>query len=285
MDTLQLELGTILKITAPPNDELHEKVFIIQFIDDKVIELLNIETLTPSVLNISNGQLSDETIETIELLDIPEEKGYAKQNGLIVGKWVDIHFGGDLPTILTGRIVNTENDSIEMELWNESKDHIFIDFAYKGIPKDLPIEEIVLRDAPESFKRTQPAVEEEEEEEQEGDLQESKSGEGEEERKEGDEQKTPATPQDDVAPETPRLDSPDAIPDENTPLVEDNREKLKEMLALADEIEFGEELGDLEIQVEVDETEKRYSLQTQLNDLLDDLLSTIPDKDRTQATL
>jgi hypothetical protein len=276
MDTLQLELGTILKIIAPPNEELHDQVFIIQFIDDRSIELLNTETLETSILNILNGQISDESVEVIELLDIPEEKGYSKQNGLITGKWLDIHFGGDLPTILTGRIVNTENDAIEMELWNESKDHIFIDFAYKGIPKELPIEEIVIREAPESFKRSQPVMEEEEEKKEALDSTPNDVT-SIEERKEGEPDREPIS--------APVVEPEDEIPGDDTPSLEDNREKLKEMLAIADEIEFGEDLGDLEIQVEVTDSEKRYSLQSQLNDLLDDLLSTIPDKERNQATL
>ena len=82
----------------------------------------------------------NESIESIVIKSRAEEEGYAKQNNLITGVWIDIYFGGDLPLTMTGKITNTMEDKIEITTFPEN-DVIFIDFAYKGLPDDLPIEE------------------------------------------------------------------------------------------------------------------------------------------------
>ena len=70
----------------------------------------------------------------------------------------------------------------------------------------------------------------------------------------------------------------------NIPNVNDEEEN-KQNIIEADNIIFGEELGEIKQEVEVEESEKRFGLTNQLNDLLDDLLSTIPTYKRTPKEL
>ena len=50
----------------------------------------------------------------------------------------------------------------------------------------------------------------------------------------------------------------------------------KEILLDADDIVFGEKLGAITQEVPVSESERRFGIETQSDDLLNDLLSTIP---------
>ena len=135
---LDLDLGQIIKIIAPINDNLHEKIFFIDYLDDKKITLINQKENKIIELNVSGNIITDESIESIEILYNPEEKGYTRQNNLIVGVSISIEFGGDVPMIINGEITNLENDMIEIEVF-PSKQKIYIDFKYQGIPKNLNI--------------------------------------------------------------------------------------------------------------------------------------------------
>ena len=95
-----LELGDIIKLHAPTNDILNNKVFIISYIDDNQIELNSSEFNV--MLDLIDNKLTDESISKITILYRNELKGFIKQNGLEIGTWIDIHFSGDLPTIVTG---------------------------------------------------------------------------------------------------------------------------------------------------------------------------------------
>ena len=100
-------------------------------------------------LNITeDGFFSDESIIGIHLLNRSEEKGYARQHNLLPKTWIDIHFGGEIPIIVTGEITNLEEDQIEITTYPEMKT-IYIDFAYQGIPIHMPIEKNLIRNKPE----------------------------------------------------------------------------------------------------------------------------------------
>ena len=136
---IDLELGDIVEIISPNNDEYHETTSFIYFINDKTILLKNVATLKEYQLNLKeDGTFSDESIEQIILLSRSEEKGFAKQNNLLPDTWINIHFEGDFPTIISGQISNLEEDMIEIITYPEMKT-IYIDFKYEGIPLDIPI--------------------------------------------------------------------------------------------------------------------------------------------------
>ena len=137
---LYLELGQVIQILAPANRDIHENIFLIEYLDDTLIKLINDKDLNKIEIQINNNQLTDETIEEIIILASPEEKGYARQNNLVPNKWISIEFGGDIPLFINGKITDLEEDAIEITTYDDKK--IYIDFGYKGIPLNLPINSI-----------------------------------------------------------------------------------------------------------------------------------------------
>jgi len=256
---LQLELGDIIKILAPDNTDINNKTFFIQYLDDTKVELIDIDDDNRIVLNITDGKLNDESIEQVEILSRAEQKGYARQNGLVPGTWISVHLGGDVPTVINGQVSSLEEDMIEISLW-PNKEKIYIDFGYKGIPENIPIESINPFTPPEKSPSPPPS----------------------EEGKE-------------VSPEFPEalslspgtdveLDIEEeglSPPPQAEPVIDIPQERRAQLFS-ADEVEFGEELEELDIFVDVPEEERRYSIEAQSNDLLNDLLSTIPAADRTK---
>ena len=132
-----LELGDIIEIYASNNNEFHEQTFYITFIDDDVMNLININNQKDSLVRFDeNGNIKDESIEKIVIISRSEEKGYARQNLLLPKTWIDIHFNGEIVEALTGEITNLEEDMIEVTRF-PNLDVFYIDFAYKGISEDL----------------------------------------------------------------------------------------------------------------------------------------------------
>ena len=155
--SLTIELGDIIQLIAPTHQEIHDRVFLVDYVSSRKIKLIDADSLERSVLKLdATGQLTDESITTIKLLSRADEKGYARQNNLVVSTWVDIRFGGDVPAIITGMITNLEEDMIEIRTYPEDE-MIYINFEYKGIPEDIPIEEINIRPPPAAISATEAA--------------------------------------------------------------------------------------------------------------------------------
>ena len=91
---------------APTNPDINNKIYFIDYLDDNLIQLIDTETNEDLIINKKNGILGDESIETINILSVPEQKGFARQNGLIVGRGISIQFDGDEPVIINGIISN-----------------------------------------------------------------------------------------------------------------------------------------------------------------------------------
>ena len=247
---ISLELGDIIRIKASSNDEIHDKIFLIIYLDENIVTIENDDTTVPIVLNLKKGTFQDESIENIELLSRSTEKGFSRQNGLVPGKWVSINFGGDLPITINGLITNLEDDMIELNTY-PSKDTLYINFDYKGIPLELPITSFHEIKAPMSSKE-EPEQETEEEDEEEVFNEEE---------------------------DFDIIDAQQFVPDEKI------NEELIQNIILGDEIIFGDDLGEIEEFVNVEDTEKRFSLIEQKTDLLDSLLSDVPNIERTTQLL
>ena len=264
---IYLQLGDIIQISAPTNPELNEQIFVIDFINDKKIYIKQPENSATITLNINeDGTLADESIDNIDILSRPEYRGYARQNGLLPNTWIDIHFAGDIP--ITGQITNLEEDMIEVEIVNEKdeKELIYIDFGYKGIPENIPIEEIVVRSMPEFLQK---------------EKEEEKLEEVREKSKQLNIDEFDGSDEDEDIPDY--LESPVDIPVDIP--VETIKTQIKDILLDADQIEFGPELAAITTEEEVPEEQKRYGIETQTNELLDDLLSSIPNTERTRSVL
>ena len=247
---LFLELGQIIKISAPTNLVLHENTYLIDYLDDNLIKLLNDKDFTEIQLTIKGKKLTDESIEQISVLANPEEKGYARQNGLIKDEWVSIEFGGDVPIFINGQITDLEEDSIEITTY-ETKKKLYIDFGYKGIPLDLPIINIKSFYPPDLQEHAQDA-----------------------------EQKllTPLEDEDDYDDSDEDLD---LILDSET--IEKNTEEL---FIEIDDIELvDEDVGEITEMIQVDEENKRFGIETQTQDILDELLAEYPTNQRTESVL
>jgi hypothetical protein len=262
--SIQLELGDIIEIFAPSNNDIHELTGLITYIDQNKIKLINSATGKLHVLNITeDGSLSDESITSIHLLNRSDEKGYARQFNLLPKTWIDIHFGGEIPAIITGEITNLEEDMIEITTFPEIKT-IYLNFGYKGLPENIPLERIVIRSKPDSLKNV-PSLAIVREEMEEGEIFEPENYQ-----------------QEDTATMdfTETGESIIKIPEDGK--TEENiRESLHNLYIDANAIIFGESLDAFEQVVEIPESQKRYSIEEQVNDMIDELLSTIPNSQRS----
>lgn len=150
---MHIELGDIIKINSPDLSQYHENIFLVTYIDNNNLQIKNIVTNSDFSLLIENNIIVETSILSIDILKKHQLKGFILQNELNIGSWLDIQFDVELPFILTGKIINTDEDMIEIQVFDNeiselSDDIIFIDFAYKGIPKELSIKEIILREKP-----------------------------------------------------------------------------------------------------------------------------------------
>ena len=139
---MHIELGDIIKINSPELIQYHENIFLVIYVDNNNLQIKNIVNNSEYTLLIENSILLETLIISIDILKKHNEKGFVLQNELVIGSWIDIQFDVELPFILTGKITNTDEDMIELQILDNitnelSDDVIFIDFAYKGIPKDL----------------------------------------------------------------------------------------------------------------------------------------------------
>ena len=251
---LELQLGDVISITNPVNDELNGQSFIIDYIDKTKAYLINTDTMNRIRVSITpEGVLGDGNITRISILSRDDTGSYARQNDLLPGKWINIYFGGDFPVIITGEITNLENDMIEVT--TVDGDVIYLNFDYKGIPENLPIEMIEIREKPtKQLSGEQEYVEQEEEE---------------------------AIPE--LAEERVFVDP--AKLQLNIP-VKNIKDQLREFIIKADQVKFGdEEFGPIVQYLDVSMKSQRYSIETQVSDLLDELLSTIPNAQRTPRVL
>ncbi len=245
---INIQLGDILEFNAPENEKLNQQQFYTKYIDTDKIKLINLDNQELITLKITDGQL-DPSIETINLIDRAEFPGYAKQYNLIPGIWIDLYFKtpDDTLFIITGKITNLEEDSISIETYPDGET-IYIDFAYKGIPEDLPLEKIIIRKEPTPKTST-----------------------------------TQEQPIDvgliPISQDEQDISFPEGIP------TLDVQAKLQEDLKEGDLIQLGEDLDELIMFVDVPESEKRYSIEKQTDDLLNELLSYIPNYKRTNAVL
>ena len=276
--SIPLMLGDIIKMHAPQNDVFHERSFIIDFINTHKIRLIDTDTLQLSVLNITDdGKLMDTTIREIDLLSRKDDLGYARQNKLLPGVWINIYFGGDVPSTLTGQITDLEEDMIEIKLY-PTQETIYINFAYSGIPEDIPIQLIELRKEPEKdlsqqeievdARLSRDSVIEEEDDAIDGTI-----GRKSEDLLQDAEQE--AVGEDDM------LQDIEGIPQQTVV------ESVQKHILDANDIVFniGEEFSPIMRYVDKDLSNVRYSIESQCNDLLDDLLSTIPNSERTHRVL
>ena len=220
----------------------------IEYIDPTKIRLINSETFEKTVLQISpDGLIGDGNITAIKVISSNPEKGYARQNDLLPGTWINIYFGGEIPTVITGEITNIEEDMIEIR--TTDGDTLFINFDYQGIPEDLPIETFEIRPAIKEVELGEIRVERELEE---GEVEEGEVEEG-------------------IGQEGTRVEQ---YPKKEV------KERVQRMMFDVDDLEFGD-IVKVEEYVTIDKDKYRYNIETQTNDMLEEMISGIPNAKRT----
>lgn len=270
--SIPLLLGDIIKIISPTNDILNDQTFIIDFINQERVVLINTSTLEPTTIQIQeDGLFGDGSVTDISLVYRNKEKGYARQNKLLPGVWINIYFGGDIPSIITGQITDLEEDMIEVKTSDDEL--IYINFNYSGIPEDIPIDLIEIRKPPDTTKS----------QEKQEILISPKDDEFDDEEKEEDEEIDYPSDFDKISSKSsPDIDfNIQSIPTSNV------KDELQKVLLEANDVifSFGEEFAPIEQFVEKDTAKVRYSIEAQCNDLLDEMLSTIPNSERTRRVL
>ena len=292
--SIPLFLGDIIKITAPTNEIFNDQTFLIDYIDKNKIILINTASLEKTMLRIqADGSLGDGTITLIDLIERNQYPGYARQNSLLPGIWVNIYFGGDVPAILTGEITNLEEDMIEIRTYPDDET-IYINFNYSGIPDDLPIEMFEIRAPPEKgAKKTKvskpsglvtESVVVEGVEETKGDEATAVAEKMESlERVGDDEDLDTETAQRNIAAEQADVDDTQYA---NIPLTS-VKDHIQQLILQGSDIVFNtdETLGQITQMIERADSKTRYSIQAQCDDLLDEMLSTIPNSQRTKNVL
>jgi hypothetical protein len=258
-----IELGDVIQIYAETNATLNENMFYVVYVDDHMIELYDISTFEQVTLHIDdNGFITDESIQAIGLRSRSEEPGYARQHLLFPKTWIDIHFGGEIPTVITGEITNLEDDMIEITTY-PGIEVLYLDFAFKGVPKHIPLDQLIIRAKPASLHKIASLV----------DIRDNmEEGEVYEQDEDMDTSSMHYSETGDIIVKL----SDNARPDKSV------REELHELYSVANDLVYGEELGIYTQRVELPEHQQRYSIETQTNDLLDELLMNIPESKRTQ---
>ena len=250
---IMLKLGDIIFISDPTNEILNDQIFLIEYIDPTKIKLINSDTFEKTVLQISqDGIIGDGNIKAIKVISSNPENGYARQNDLLPKTWVNIYFGGELPTVITGEITNIEEDMVEIRTIDG--DTLFINFNYQGIPEDLPIETFEIRPAIENKKDLGQDLEQDE-------LEEGISGDLE-----------------DVE------DAEDVAREGVTVSKKTVKDRVQRMMFSLNDIEFGNTINVEEYET-IDKDKYRYSIETQTNDMLEEMISTIPSSKRTNNVL
>ena len=252
-----LRLGDVITIKAATNEILNNNTFIIEYINPTKIKLVNVDDFEKTQLRINkDGLIGDGSITEIKVISSNPDRGYARQNNLLPGTWINIYFGGDLPLVITGKITDLEEDMIEIK--TVDNETIYINFEYYGIPEDLPIETFEIRPPPELEKDKEVEVEQGEK----VDEQEIKK----EEEYEGDD-----------------FGQDYSLEEEQIP-IKTVKEKINKLVFNANQIEFGDIIHVQEY-VDMDKDKYRFNIETQTNDLLEEMISTIPSTKRTNNVL
>jgi hypothetical protein len=168
-------------------------------------------------------------------------------------QWIDVVFDF-LDLVITGLITNIENDRIEVSVWNPTlkvmNETIFIDFEYKGLPLDSHIKQILRREKPDHYTNDKVI--------------------------EYDNLEIQETETETEEPETEEFHLPDK---------ENVHEALQRFYIDANDIIFDDKVEKLSERIEKDDKYIRYSLDSQIAHIVDDLLSTIPNYKRTSLVL
>ena len=67
---LFLELGQVIQIESPTDPTLHQNIYIINYLDNNLMKLINNDDLSEKTLRMNNGELNNKSISKINILAI-----------------------------------------------------------------------------------------------------------------------------------------------------------------------------------------------------------------------
>ena len=175
------------------------------------------------------------------------------QNNLKINTNISIYFGEPNPNIINALITNIEKDMIELRLQG-SDETIYIDFAYSGIPENLNIDKLVIRD-----EKINSMIDDDETLSKQ--MIENEDG-----------SKITEDEDDDYEKKTSVIFDKDMDNDLKFNTNVDNDVYEKNVLDILD-LEIEEEFDEIFFNVNVPESEKRYGLEEQISNYLDTMLA------------
>ena len=114
--SINIQVGDIIEFVAPTDSHINQKTFLIKYLDKEKLNVIGQDGVEVTININEDGSLRNESIASIAILSRADSPSYARQNGLVPNQWVDLHFGGELPVIMTGLITNLDEDQIEIKL-------------------------------------------------------------------------------------------------------------------------------------------------------------------------
>jgi hypothetical protein len=249
---ISLSYGDIFTIVAEKNPAIHNRKYFIHHISTSNITAIDLISNAKQEFKLEEetGYFQDESIQKL-IIHHHDNRGYALKNDLVPGKWIDILFELNVPFYITGQITGLEGDRIEITRYpiSDLSEVFYIDFEYKGIPSHLPIK-ITFREKPTTTNQSNTNDSKEETDDVDND------------KEDDDEEEEEEEPDSD-----PRLELDAAY-----------REGQDELI-------FGDAPLNIVEHIEIDEKKRLYSLEAQINDLINSLLANIKNKDRTKKVM
>ena len=230
--------GDIIKLMAPTHAKVHEQLFFVDYIDSHILRLIDLNDYDNTLLlriewdaETKEGFLFDSTIEQIRLISRGEDLGYVKINGLSKGKFVWIDFTvPDAPSI-RAEIKDIIRDAVEL-LDVETKETLYLDFEYKGLPEYIQRIRII--------------------------------------------QEPTAVSSSPMEQEPIDIDEPDDLVEVYEHLDTLSRQGDSLVRNMIQNNDVADDLDEIEVEIEIPENRKRYTLDVQLQDISDHLYSKYP---------
>ena len=139
--SLGLQYGDIVKITAPSNEKINNHIFFVDYIDHNLLRTIDIAKPEEHYFykiewddEEKEGFLIDTSIEQISIISRGDDLGYVKINRFQKGDILLIEWALPQMPQVRARIQDIILDAIEI-LDLETKDILYIDFEYKGVPE------------------------------------------------------------------------------------------------------------------------------------------------------
>ena len=140
IDEYEFKLGMFIKINAPTDNEFYNKIWMIEYLDDDLMKLID-EHYETKEIKINNNRFVNDAIDSVDIIYNPNELGYCNLVGFKINTWWSFTISGPVDYVLQGMISNIKEDQIEFKEYGNEQEPIYIDFEYKGLPLKLVDEE------------------------------------------------------------------------------------------------------------------------------------------------